>query len=118
MVLNGTPVAVPDPWYSTPMNTTLNVTTQGTPLVANDGDPENSAISASLVAGPSHGSVSNFQSNGTFSYTPTTGVPLVDHLGTVRDLAKQDGTIAAALQVRLLRQCHEWRHVEDALPLH
>ena len=52
VVLNGAPVAVPDPWYSTPMNTTLNVTTQGTTLVANDWDPESSAISASLVSGP------------------------------------------------------------------
>ena len=61
MVLNGTPVAVPDPWYSTPMNTTLNVTTQGTPLVANNCDPENGAIRR-LRWSPAqaHGSVSNF----------------------------------------------------------
>ena len=52
VVLNGAPVAVADPWYSTPVSTTLNVTTQGTTLVANDWDPESSAISASLVSEP------------------------------------------------------------------
>ena len=40
VVLNGAPVAMPDPWYTTPQNTTLTVTTQGTTLVANDWDPE------------------------------------------------------------------------------
>jgi hypothetical protein len=73
VVLNGAPVAVPDPWYNTPINTTLNVTTQGTTLIANDWDPETSSISASLVAGPSHGTLGSLQANGTFSYTPTSG---------------------------------------------
>ncbi len=73
VVLNGAPVAVPDPWYSTPLNTTLTVTTQGTPLVANDWDPEGSSLSASLVSGPSHGTLGSLNSNGTFSYTPTSG---------------------------------------------
>jgi hypothetical protein len=45
VVLNGAPVAVADPWYSTAMNTALNVTTQGTPLVANDWDAEGSSLS-------------------------------------------------------------------------
>ena len=73
MVLNGAPVAVPDPWYNTPLNTTLSVTTQGTTLVANDWDPESSSLAASLVSGPSHGTLGSLNSNGTFSYTPTTG---------------------------------------------
>lgn len=37
VVLNGAPVAVADPWYSTAVSTTLNVTTQGTTLVAMTG---------------------------------------------------------------------------------
>ena len=70
VVLNGAPVAVPDPWYTTPQNTTLTVTTQGTTLVANDWDPEGSAITASLVSGPSNGTLSSLQADGTFTYTP------------------------------------------------
>ncbi len=66
-------MAVSDPWYSTPLNTTLTVTTQGTTLVANDWDPEGSSLSASLVSGPSHGTLGSLNSNGTFSYTPTSG---------------------------------------------
>jgi hypothetical protein len=66
VVLNGAPVAVADPWYSTALNTALNVTTQGTTLVANDWDAEGSSLSASVVANPSHGTLSNFQTNGTF----------------------------------------------------
>ncbi len=51
----------------------LTVTSQGTTLLANDWDPEGSSLIASLVAGPSHGSLSNFGSEGTFTYTPTGG---------------------------------------------
>ena len=71
--MNSAPVAVPDPWYTTPQNTTLTVTTQGTTLVANDWDPEGSAITASLVSGPSNGTLGSLQADGTFSYTPNTG---------------------------------------------
>ncbi len=71
VVLNGAPVAVADPWYSTKMNTALTVTSQETTLLANDWDPEGTALCASVVAGPSHGSLSNFGSEGTFTYTPT-----------------------------------------------
>jgi hypothetical protein len=100
VVLNGAPVAVADPWYSTPVNTTLNVTTQGTTLVANDWDPESSAISASLVSNPSHGSVSNFQSNGTFSYTPTSGYAGFDSFTyRVNDGTTDSNTVAASIAV-------------------
>ena len=75
VVLNGAPVAVPDPWYTTPQNTALTVTTQGTTLVANDWDPEGSAISASLVSGPSNGTLRTCKPMARLRTHPTTGYP-------------------------------------------
>ena len=100
VVLNGAPVAVPDPWYTTPQNTTLTVTTQGTTLVANDWDPEGSAISASLVSGPSHGTLTNMQSNGTFTYTPTSGYRGFDSFKyRVSDGSANSNTVEARIAV-------------------
>jgi YD repeat-containing protein len=100
VVLNGAPVAVPDPWYSTPLNTTLNVTTQGTTLLANDWDPESSSLSASLVSGPSHGTLGSLQANGTFSYTPTTGYRGFDSfMYRVSDGSANSNTVAALIAV-------------------
>jgi Bacterial Ig domain len=72
VVLNAAPVAVADPWYDTPLETTLVVGSSGTTLLANDWDPEGDSISASLVSGPANGTLSAFQSNGTFTYVPDT----------------------------------------------
>ncbi|MHB8974460.1 MAG: RHS repeat-associated core domain-containing protein [Pirellulaceae bacterium] len=100
VVLNGAPVAVPDPWYNTPLNTTLSVTTQGTTLVANDWDPEGSSLSASLVAGPSHGTLGSLNSNGTFSYTPTTGYRGFDAFQyRVSDGSANSNTVEALIAV-------------------
>ena len=100
VVLNGAPVAVPDPWYTTPPNTALTVTTQGTTLVANDWDPEGSAISASLVSGPSHGTLTNLQSNGTFTYTPTSGYRGFDSFKyRVSDGTANSNTVEARIAV-------------------
>jgi Bacterial cadherin-like domain len=68
VVLNAAPVAVADPWYDTPLNTALVVGSSGTTLLNNDWDPEGDSISASLVSGPANGTLSAFQSNGTFTY--------------------------------------------------
>jgi RHS repeat-associated protein len=100
VVLNGAPVAVADPWYSTPVSTTLNVTTQGTTLVANDWDAEGSSLSASVVANPSHGTLSNFQTNGTFTYTPTTNYVGFDAFTyRVSDGTTNSNTVAALIAV-------------------
>ena len=79
LVLNGIPVAVHDPWYSTPQNTQLVVGSQNHPLLENDWDPEGSTLAASVVANPTSGSLSNFNAaTGTFTYTPNTGFVGVD----------------------------------------
>ena len=63
---NLSPVAVNDS-YSTAVNTALNQAAPG--VLSNDSDPEGTALTARLVNGPSHGSLT-FNSNGSFVYTP------------------------------------------------
>lgn len=65
--LNAAPEAVADS-YSIAANNRLNVTrTEG--VLANDTDPEGSALSAELIDGPDNGSLT-LNTDGSFSYTP------------------------------------------------
>lgn len=63
--VNDAPVAANNS-YSTDEDTTLN----GTPVLGNDSDVDGDALSAILVAGPSHGSLT-LNADGTFTYTPS-----------------------------------------------
>ncbi len=56
--------------YSTAENTTLSVTAPG--VLGNDTDPNNAPLTAAVVTRPAHGSLT-LNSNGSFTYTPTTG---------------------------------------------
>jgi len=69
--VNQPPVAVDDS-YSTPQDTSLDVPAPG--VLGNDYDPDNgpSSLTAELVSGPSHGTLT-FNSDGSFVYTPNTG---------------------------------------------
>src|SRR4029434_1090530 len=64
--VNDAPVAVDDS-YTTPEDTTLNVTAPG--VLANDSDVDGDTLSAILVSQPTHGSLT-LNGNGSFSYTP------------------------------------------------
>ncbi|MES2098160.1 MAG: Ig-like domain-containing protein, partial [Pseudomonadota bacterium] len=64
--VNDAPVAVADS-YTTAEDTTLNIAAAG--VLANDTDVEGSALSAVLVSGPAHGTLT-LNPNGSFSYTP------------------------------------------------
>jgi hypothetical protein len=73
---------------------------QGTTLVANDWDPEGSAITASLVSGSSNGTLSSLQSNGTFTYTPKTGFRgFVTFKYRVNDGSANSNTVEARIAV-------------------
>jgi VCBS repeat-containing protein len=63
---NAPPVATADS-YVVAEDGTLAVASPG--VLANDVDPEGQALTASVVAGPSHGTLS-LASNGSFTYTP------------------------------------------------
>jgi VCBS repeat-containing protein len=65
---NTAPVAVNDS-YSTNRNTVLTTAAPG--VLANDTDPEGTTLTAQLVTGPSHGTLT-LNSTGSFTYTPTT----------------------------------------------
>ena len=64
--VNDAPVAVNDS-YTTNEDTALNVAAPG--VLVNDSDVENSALTAALVSGPSHGTLT-LNANGSFTYTP------------------------------------------------
>ncbi|MDD2310752.1 MAG: polysaccharide deacetylase family protein, partial [Desulfuromonadaceae bacterium] len=61
------PVATNDS-YSTAANTPLNQAAPG--VLSNDTDPEGATLTAQLVSGPSHGTLT-LNSTGSFTYTPT-----------------------------------------------
>ena len=63
---NDAPTAADDA-YSTAEDTTLTVTAPG--VLGNDTDPDGDPLSAVLVSGPSHGSLT-LNANGSFTYTP------------------------------------------------
>jgi uncharacterized protein len=65
-LLNTPPVANNDS-YSTNEDTSLTVAAPG--VLANDTDAENNTLTAVLVSGPSHGTVT-LNANGSFTYTP------------------------------------------------
>jgi parallel beta-helix repeat protein len=68
-VTNQTPVALDDA-YKIGMNRQLSVASPG--VLANDTDADGDARTASLVSGPSHGTLT-LNANGSFTYTPATG---------------------------------------------
>ncbi len=68
LTTNQSPVAVNDT-YSTTLNTALTLAAPG--VLGNDTDPEGATLTAQLVTGPSHGTLT-LNSNGSFTYTPTT----------------------------------------------
>lgn len=66
---NTAPVAATDN-YTTPQNTALVISPTG--VLANDTDAQSTPLTSILDVGPSHGTVT-LNSNGGFTYTPTSG---------------------------------------------
>src|SRR5207342_490806 len=67
--VNDAPTVVGDA-YSTPEDTALNRNQATSALLVNDSDIEGDTFTATSVTQPSHGSVSMFDPDGTFRYTP------------------------------------------------
>jgi VCBS repeat-containing protein len=88
-VTNRAPTANPDA-YSTAEDTPLTVAAPG--VLANDSDPEHDPLSAVLVSGPSHGTLT-LNPDGSFTYTPAT-----NHTGSDSfTYQASDGTLASEL---------------------
>ncbi len=92
------PFAADDSTYFTAMSTDLVVTTSSSPahLLANDFDPDGGSITASIVTNPTNGTLVAFNSNGTFTYRPTTGFVGVDTFFYKLSDGTNDSNIAKA----------------------
>ena len=86
----GAPLARPDA-YSTPVNTPMTVAAPG--VLGNDDSPTAAPLSAALVAGPAHGTLT-LRANGSFTYTPAAGFVGTDTF-TYRASNGQNSNVAA-----------------------
>ena len=101
LVLNGIPIAKDDLRYSTPVDTALVVSGGNHPLLENDWDPEGSSLTASIVANPSHGTLSGLNSStGAFTYTPDTSYEGFDSFTyKVNDGTSDSDVVSVAIAV-------------------
>jgi VCBS repeat-containing protein len=86
---NRAPTAADDS-YSTAEDTPLTVAAPG--VLGNDSDPDNNLLSAALVSGPSHGTLT-LNPDGSFTYTPATNYTGSDSF----TYQASDGTLASQL---------------------
>ena len=93
VVLNAAPVAGDDPWYSTAEDTDLSVGSSDTTLLDNDWDPEGSSLTAAVVANPSSGSLTTFNADGTFTYSPNSGFSGIDSFTYVANDGSVDSNV-------------------------
>ncbi len=101
------PFANNDAAFYTRISTDLVVSTSSTPahLLANDLDIDGGAITSSVVANPTSGTLIAFGTNGTFTYRPNTGFVGIDHFTyKVNDgsLDSNVATVTIAVGTKLL----------------
>ncbi|HZV55613.1 MAG TPA: cadherin-like domain-containing protein [Rhodocyclaceae bacterium] len=98
--VNEAPTANADA-YALSQNTTLSVVA-GSGLLANDSDPENNSLTAALVTGPAHGSLT-LNANGSLTYTPTVGYTGSDAFSyKANDGSLDSNTATVALTVNVV----------------
>ena len=90
-LLNTPPVATNDS-YSTNEDTALSVAAPG--VLSNDSDAGNSALTAALVSGPSHGTLT-LNANGSFTYTPASNYNGADSFTYKANDGNADSNVAS-----------------------
>src|SRR5437773_2104851 len=94
---NDAPVAANDDSYTTAEDTQLTVSAPG--VLANDSDVDGDALSAVLMSGPSHGTLT-LNSDGSFSYMPALNYNGVDSFTyKASDGQAQSGVATATITV-------------------
>ena len=98
---NNPPVAVNDSYSITErdVGTDPGLSVAAPGVLANDTDPQGSALTASLVSAPTHGTVT-FNSDGSFVYTPNTGYLGADSF-TYKDTDSQTALTSNTATVNL-----------------
>jgi len=100
-VHNTAPIAADDVYAAT-MDTVLNITDAASGVLQNDYDPDPDILSAVLHGGgtTSLGGIINLNSDGTFSYTPPTGVTGMDSFAYyVTDSYNNSDTASATISI-------------------
>ncbi len=99
--VNDPPVAANDN-YATDQDATLTVAAPG--VLANDSDPEGSALTASIATQPGHGTLT-LSANGGFTYVPNSGYSGADSFSySANDGDGGTATATVAINVRALNQ--------------
>ncbi len=75
LTVNSLPPVATNDSYSTSVDTVLNVASKG--VLASDTDPQDLPLTAALISGPTHGSLT-LNLDGSFTYTPTTSFAGLD----------------------------------------
>lgn len=83
--------------YDADVNTPLTVAAPG--VLGNDADPDNDTLQASLVSGPSHGTVT-LDATGGFTYTPAGGFAGTDSFSYRASDGSASATATATIRVR------------------
>jgi VCBS repeat-containing protein len=102
--INDAPVAVTDS-YTTNEDTAIDIiNAPGTSILANDSDVDSASLSAILVSGPTHGTLT-LQSNGKFTYTPTANYNGTDSFSYKANAGSLDSNVATANLTVTLECC-------------
>ena len=101
------PIAQDDLAYYTTLNTDLVVTTSSSPAhpAVNDLDVDSISLTYSVLAGPFNGTLTSYNSNGTFTYRPNTSFTGFDYFTyTVSDGThiSNAATVAIAVNTKTL----------------
>jgi len=110
---SNSPPTANDDSYTTEEDTTLSVSVPG--VLGNDSDPDGDSLSASVVSGPSHGSLS-LNADGSFTYDPDAGYNGSDSF-SYEAADGNGGTDQAVVSIEVLQAdllTEEWTHSENS----
>lgn len=110
-VSNGPPITVNNDSYSTNQNTLLRVAAPG--VLGNDSDAENDPLTAVLVRGPAHGTLT-LNADGSFRYQPATNYSGNDSFTYKANDGKADSPVAT-VQIKVVSVASQLTQLEESV---